>query len=116
MVPSLDEEALAWLVTLSEAGDPPPWTAMVEGREHASGDSFIMTGTPDDRREDVYVTRDSAPAIPVELDLIAAARTYLVCWWRRFGGCGTHRPATSGAPHQSRISPALVGVKPQASK
>ena len=35
------------------------------------------TGTPDDRREDVYVTRDSAPAIPVELDLIAAARTYL---------------------------------------
>jgi len=75
-----------------------------------------MTGTPDDRREDVYVTRDSAPAIPVELDLIAAARTYLVCWWRRFGGCGTHRPAASGAPHRSRISPALVGVKPQASK
>ena len=49
MVPSLDEEALAWLVTLSEAGDPAP----------------------------CYVTRDSAPAIPVELDLIAAARTYL---------------------------------------
>ena len=77
MAPRLDEETLAWLDTLSERGDPAPWTAMVEGRDHASGDSFIMAGTPEDRREDIYVTRDSGPATPVELDLIAAARTYL---------------------------------------
>jgi hypothetical protein len=63
MVLRLDDEALAWLAILSERGDPPPWIASVEGRDHASGDSFIMTGTPDDRREDIYVTRDSRPAI-----------------------------------------------------
>lgn len=77
MVPRLDDEALAWLTTLSERGDPPPWTASVEGRDHDSGDSFIMAGTPDDRREDIYVSRDSGPAISADLDLIAAARTYL---------------------------------------
>lgn len=77
MMPRLDDETLAWLATLSERGDPPPWTASVEGRDHDSGESFIMTGTPDDRREDIYVTRDSGPAIPADLDLIAAARTYL---------------------------------------
>ena len=77
MEPRLDEEALAWLATLSARGDPPPWTALVEGHDHDSGDSFIMGGTPDDRREDIYVSRDSGPAIAADLDLIAAARTYL---------------------------------------
>jgi hypothetical protein len=49
----------------------------VEGRDHRSGDSFIMSGAPDDRREDIYLSRDSGPAIAADLDLIAAARTYL---------------------------------------
>jgi hypothetical protein len=77
MVLSLNEDVLLWLDSLSERADPPPWTAMVEGRDHESGDSFIMSGAPDDRREDIYVSRDSGPASPSELDLIAAARTYL---------------------------------------
>ena len=76
-MPKLDEATLTRLETLSKLGDPPPWTAFVEGRDHDSGDSFIMAGAPDDRREDLYVSRDSGPATPADLDLIAAARTYL---------------------------------------
>jgi len=50
---------------------------MVEGRDHVSGDSFIMVGSSDDRAEDLYVFRDSGPAKPADLDVIAAARSYL---------------------------------------
>lgn len=56
---------------------PAPWRAMVEGRDHSAGDSFIMIGRDDDRDEDMYVTRDSGPASPSDLDFIAAARNYL---------------------------------------
>src|SRR5688572_26814437 len=35
---------------------PGPWTSYVEGRDHTSGDSFIMTGTDDNRGEDIYLT------------------------------------------------------------
>jgi hypothetical protein len=50
---------------------------MIEGRDHTSGDSFIMIGPDDDRREDLYVSRDSGPPDPSTLDLLAEARTYL---------------------------------------
>jgi hypothetical protein len=50
---------------------------MVEGRDHTSGDSFIMIGREDDRDEDMYVSRDSGPASAADLDFIAAARNYL---------------------------------------
>jgi hypothetical protein len=30
---------------------PGPWTSYIEGRDHFSGDSFIMTG-----KEDIYLT------------------------------------------------------------
>jgi hypothetical protein len=56
---------------------PAPWRAMVEGRDHSAGDSFIMIGQDDDRDEDMYVTRDSGPASASDLDFIAAARNYL---------------------------------------
>ena len=56
---------------------PVPWRAMVEGRDHNAGDSFIMIGRGDDRDEDMYVTRDSGPASTSDLDFIAAARNYL---------------------------------------
>jgi len=49
----------------------------VEGRDFESGDSFIRTGDSSTRGEDIYVTRDSGPASPDYLDLIAAARTWL---------------------------------------
>lgn len=73
----LSDEDLDHLERLSERCDPPPWRAMVEGRDHESGDSFIQVGNDGDRGEDIYVTRDSGPADASFLDLIAAARTYL---------------------------------------
>jgi len=36
-----------------------------------------MIGAEDDRDEDMYVSRDSGPAEASDLDLIAAARTFL---------------------------------------
>lgn len=73
----LNDEVLEHLEQLSEAGDPPPWRSMEEGRDHNSGDSFIQIGRDDDRDEDMYVSRDSGPAQTRDLDLIAAARNYL---------------------------------------
>ena len=71
------DEELAELERLDGWGSAPPWQSMVEGRNHTSGDSFIMVGREDDRDEDIYVMRDSGPASASDLDLIAAARTYL---------------------------------------
>ena len=62
---------------LCASAAPAPWRAMVEGRDHSSGDSFIMVGPDGDRDEDMYVTRDSGPASTSDLDFIAAARNYL---------------------------------------
>ncbi len=73
----ITEEVLRRLQELSDLCDPPPWVAVVEGRDQLSGDSFIQTGADDDRGEDIYVTRDSGPAGPEYLDLVAEARTYL---------------------------------------
>lgn len=73
----LSDDELAALERLSTAVDPAPWTAMVEGRDHSSGDSFIQVGVGDSRRDGIYVSRESAPAGPADLDLIAAARNAL---------------------------------------
>lgn len=73
----LTENALRELLRLSDRADPPPWVSMIEGRDHESGDSFIQVGRDDDRAEDIYVSRDSGIAGCAELDLIAAARTFL---------------------------------------
>ena len=67
--PELTVEVLARLERISDRADPPPWTSWVEGRDHASGDSFIQAGTNDDRAEDIYVSRDSGPASPADLDM-----------------------------------------------
>jgi len=50
---------------------------MVEGCDHVSGDSFIMIGEGSDRRDGMYVSRDSGPADAATLDIIAASCTYL---------------------------------------
>lgn len=73
----LTEAELEELRRLCERVDPAPWRAMIEGRDHMSGDSFIMIGREDDRREDMYISRDSGPAPSPDLDFIAAARNYL---------------------------------------
>ena len=75
--PNLDDATLDRLSQLSMSADPPPWRSMIEGRDHLSGDSFIMIGPDGDRREDLYVSRDSGAADPSTLDLLAEARTYL---------------------------------------
>jgi hypothetical protein len=73
----LSDEGLQRLLDISRGSDPPPWIAMIEGRDHFSGDSFILIGDVDDRDEDMYVTRDSGPASSDDLELIALARNYL---------------------------------------
>ena len=74
----LSDDVLAELEGISRRGAPPPWRSMVEGRDHTSGDSFIMVGVGDQRGEDIYVLRDGGrPAQEPELDLIVAARNHL---------------------------------------
>jgi hypothetical protein len=70
----LTDSELNTLRQLSERVTPPPWRAMIEGRDHTSGESFIMTGREDDRDEDIYVTRDSGAASAALLDFLAEAR------------------------------------------
>ena len=51
------------------------WRAMLESRDHESGDSFIMTGTGGDRDDDLYLSLGSGgPASDADHDFIAAAR------------------------------------------
>ena len=73
----VDDAMLARLTRISEGGDPPPWLSSVEGRDHTSGDSFIVIGAESDRREDLYLSRDSGPADASTVDLIAEARNAL---------------------------------------
>jgi hypothetical protein len=73
----LTDAELDELRHLCERAAPAPWRAMVEGRDHTSGDSFIMIGPEYDRDEDMNISRDSGPALPADLDFIAAARNYL---------------------------------------
>ena len=74
---SLSDEVLDMLMDVSQRADPPPWTAIVEGRDQLGGDSFIMIGMPNALMTDMYVTRDRIPADPAELDVIALSRSYL---------------------------------------
>ena len=71
------EEELSVLERLTAHGSPVPWQAMVEGRDHTSGDSFIRVGDEERHLEDIYVHRDGGPAAAADLDLIASSRTYL---------------------------------------
>jgi hypothetical protein len=73
----LTDAEIAELRRLSECAAPAPWRAMIEGRDHTAGDSFIMVGRDDDRAEDVYVLRDSGPASAADLDFLAASRNAL---------------------------------------
>lgn len=74
---ALDDATLARWLRLSLLADPAPWTSSIEGRDHDSGDTFIMIGAADDRRQDLYLSRDSGPADGATHDLIAVARNAL---------------------------------------
>lgn len=71
----LSDAELARLDQLLADASPAPWVASIEGRDHTSGEDVILIGDP--REEDMYVSRDSAPASAADLDLIAAARNSL---------------------------------------
>jgi len=47
-----------------------PWTAYIEGRDHESGNDFIMTGDGDNRGEDIEMTG----ATDADYDFIANAK------------------------------------------
>ncbi|BEP14404.1 hypothetical protein acdb102_27150 [Acidothermaceae bacterium B102] len=73
----ISQKELDRLRHLSDAGSPGPWSAWVEGRDHTSGDTFIMVGAEGNRGDDMYVSRDSGGADAADLDLVAEARTAL---------------------------------------
>jgi hypothetical protein len=58
---------------LWQAAGSTRWKAMVEGRDHLSGDSFIMVTGPNGRLRDLYVSVGGAPGSAAILDVIAAA-------------------------------------------
>jgi hypothetical protein len=49
----ITDDELAAMTTRIEATTPGPWESMFEGRDHTSGDSFIMTAT-----QDIYISAE----------------------------------------------------------
>ena len=66
----LTKKELEDLKELLRAATPGPWKSMVEGRDHDSGDNFIMTGEGKARGEDIYLTG----ATQADQDFIARVR------------------------------------------
>jgi hypothetical protein len=73
----LTDSELDDLEALIAGASPAPWEPFVEGRDHFSGDDFIRMGGLRDDVPDMYVTHETRPAPPADLDFIAAARNYL---------------------------------------
>jgi hypothetical protein len=65
MAEPLTPEQLDEIERRCNRASPSPWKSHVEGRDHTSGDSFIMTGGPD-----IYLVG----ATVNDQDFIAAAR------------------------------------------
>ncbi|GHT96971.1 hypothetical protein AGMMS49545_23460 [Betaproteobacteria bacterium] len=66
----LSDEAIDLITKRVEATQPGPWKSFVEGRDHTSGSSFIMTGEGVGRGEDIELSG----ATVADQDFIAAAR------------------------------------------
>lgn len=49
----INEKELSEIETRCKGGTPGPWKAFIEGRDHTSGCHFIMTGTDNNRGEDL---------------------------------------------------------------
>lgn len=69
----LTEEYLDEIERRIQAASPGPWRSYVEGRDHYSGSSFIMTGPPEHRGEDIELLGATA----ADQDFIAHARVDL---------------------------------------
>jgi len=66
----ITEEELIQIEHRANSAQPGPWKAYIEGRDHDSGSSFIMTGTEHQRGEDIEMYR----ATIADYDFIANAR------------------------------------------
>lgn len=73
MVEPISEAELDAMSDRANAATPGPWESSIEGRDHSSGDSFILTSDPDGTRSerDLYLTGGT----DADQDFIAAART-----------------------------------------
>lgn len=69
MNPALSKEYLQEVIKRCNATSKAPWISYIEGRDHTSGDSFIMRG-PKGTGEDLYLTG----ATVEDQDFIAHAR------------------------------------------
>jgi hypothetical protein len=67
----LTDDELAAIKARCNRASPGPWKSFIEGRDHTSGSSFIMTGPSDRRGEDIEMTGATAD----DQDFIAHART-----------------------------------------
>ena len=80
MADELDEAELDRIENRAAAALPIPWESSVEGRDHDSGDSFILTGARGGDGPDMYVSLSywqgpgNVPASAADLDFIACAR------------------------------------------
>jgi hypothetical protein len=73
----MTDQELKEIESRCNAASPGPWKSFVEGRDHESGDSFIMTGIANaeniwsnNRGTDIYLTG----ATKADQDFIASAR------------------------------------------
>lgn len=66
----ITEEELIQIEHRANSAQAGPWKAYIEGRDHESGSSFIMTGTGDQRGEDIEMNG----ATIADYDFIANAR------------------------------------------
>ena len=63
-------EEIAEIQASCDRASAGPWKSMIEGRDHTSGSSFIMTGPPHARGEDIELSGATGD----DQDFIARAR------------------------------------------
>ena len=66
----LSDLELAEIRKRCDRAAPGPWRSFIEGRDHTSGSSFIMTGNGPSRGDDIELSG----ATPADQDFIAHAR------------------------------------------
>ena len=67
---SITNDELHAMRVRCDAATPGPWKSYVEGRDHTSGSSFIMTGEGGSRGPDIELSGATSP----DQDFIAHAR------------------------------------------
>jgi hypothetical protein len=66
----LSEKELQEIELRADQSQNGPWKAYIEGRDHESGSSFIMTGSEEDRGQDIQLSG----ATNADIDFIAHAK------------------------------------------